>query len=430
MNWLNTYRLLRQMNERLNWTEEELNHFRLWRFREVVRHAYYNSPYYLRKYQSYGFHPDSLKSIADIRKIPILTKAEIRATDPLEILTLKQNVGLIAEITGGSTGEPLRIYRTWRDMYCIKAKVIRAFQQSGFRFYHRQAVLKSSSESLTGRHWFEYLGLLRKSWLSVADPPETNLQRLRRIRPQHVHGYPSGLLEIAELLQAEGETLRIPVICTGAEVLDESTRAKIQKAFHAEVFDLYASREVGNIAWECRAHQGLHINDDAMIVELVDDAGEEVPDGAEGRILVTYLDGYDFPFIRYDLGDLGVRMPGCCSCGVPFRRIAKITGRCDSRIRLPSGRWLSGLVFQELRTILWMKMFRILQDDPDSIRLQIVLSGEVDHQNLEKLIARTSELVHHELKVIPEIVERLERDPSGKRRAVVCRLESTRQGTS
>jgi phenylacetate-CoA ligase len=424
VNWLNTYRLLRQMNERLRWTRQELDHYRLWRFREVVRNAYYGSPFYRRKYQRHGFHPDDLKTITDIRKIPILTKTELRSTDPLEILTPKQNVGLITEVTGGSTGEALRIYRTWRDLWHIKAKVIRAFQQTGFRLYHPQAVLKSSRADLTGKHWFEQFGILRKYWLSVTDPPEVNLKRLREICPKHVHGYPSGLVEIADLLLERGETFRIPVICTGAEVLDEAARDRIQQAFLAEVFDLYASREVGNIAWECSAHRGMHINDDAMIVELVDDEEVEVPDGVEGRILVTYLDGYDFPFIRYDLGDLGIRIPGECSCGVRFGRLARITGRSDSRIRLPSGQWLSGLVFQELRLIPWLKAFRVLQEDPESIRLQIVARKEPDQTKLNDLISFASGLVRGELRVVPEIVSHLNRDPSDKFRAVICRLET------
>ncbi len=423
MNWWHTYRLLRQMNERLHWTQQELDHYRLWRFREMVRHAYYYSSFYRRKYQSCGFHPDSLKTIADIRKIPILTKAELRNADPLEILTPKQNAGLFTELTGGSTGEPLRVYRTWRDFWYIKAKVIRAFQQTGFRLYHPQAVLKSSRADITGKHWFERFGILRKYWLSVTDPPEVNLKRLREICPRHIHGYPSGLVEIADLLLERGETFRIPVICTGAEVLDDATREKIRQAFLAEVFDLYASREVGNIAWECRAHRGMHINDDAMIVELLDDSDEEVPDGAEGRILVTYLDGYDSPFIRYDLGDLGIRMSGQCSCGVQFRRLARITGRSDSRIRLPSGQWLSGLVFQELRLIPWLKSFRILQEEEESIRLQIVAAKEPDQAKLNDLISLTAKLVRGELKVKPEIVAHLSRDPSGKIRAVISRLE-------
>jgi len=427
MKWLTTYRVLSEMTEHLRWSTEELRRYRLWKLREVVRHAFFNSPFYRQFYGRQGIHPDDIRSLDDLKKLPILEKAMLQQVGPDQVCTLKSEAGVMIEVTSGSMGMPLRILRTWRDLYYIKAKIIRSFRQTGLRFYHRQAVLKSSAESLTGRHWFENFGILRKYWLSVVDPPEVNLRKLRRIRPHHVHGYPSGLLAIAELLQSRGQTFRIPNICCGAEVLDEPMRQAIENAFQAEVFDLYGTREVGNVAWECRAHQGLHINDDALIVELLDELDNEVPEGREGEIVVTYLDAYDFPFIRYRLGDRALRMPGNCPCGVNFGRLQQITGRSDSRIRLPSGEWVSGLVFQELRMLTCLAAFRILQDDPACVRLQLVFRDEAGKSEVDAIVKRTAGLLRNELQVIPEILPELEREAGGKIRAVICRLpqEST-----
>jgi phenylacetate-CoA ligase len=420
--WLTTYRLLHDMTARLNWPEEKLSHFRDRRLQEVVRFAYASSPFYRQIYDQAKVNPDDIKSVKDLTKLPLLPKETLRRADPLQVITLPASTPWIVETTSGSTGEPLRIYRTWRDLYYIKAKVIRAFRQTGLRFHHRQVILKSSAESLTGRHWFENFGILRKYWMSVADPPEQNLARLRHLRPQHLHGFPSGLKPIAEILNSRGEIFRIPVICTGAEVLDDLDRSAIEQAFKAQVFDFYASREVGNIAWECPAHAGLHINDDAMILELVDDQGCEVPAGTEGRVVVTWLDGRDWPFLRYELGDRAVRLTDPCPCGVTFSRLARVEGRSDSRILLPSGVWISGMVFQELRTVSWAAAFRIVQDDPNSIRLQIVLRRQPSSQEMDEFIGQARRLSRGELQVIPEIIPQLERDPSGKIRAVICRL--------
>ncbi len=430
MRWWKTYRTLAEMNERLRWSREEIARFRLWKMRFLVEFAYYHSPFYRRWYDASGAHPDQVETLEDLKKLPVLEKDRLREADTMEVVTVSDEMrstdhpAWVEEITSGSTGAPLKIYRTWRDLYFIKAKVIRAFQQTGFRFYHRQAVLKSSSESLTGKHWFEKLGILKKYWLSVTDPPGYNLRRLQEIRPQHLHGYPSGLLAIAELLEERDETFHIPVICTGAEVLDETMRRTIAEAFEAEIFDLYASREVGNIAWECRRHQGLHVNDDALIVELLNESGEEARPGEQGEVVVTYLDGWDFPFIRYRLGDRAVWMEGECSCGVKFRRLDKVLGRSDERVRLPSGEWVSGLVFQELRTAPWLSAFRVIQDAPDAIRLQVVPKGSMKPEELEALVSKTEELLRGQLKVIPEVVSKLEADPSGKIRAVINRLDS------
>lgn len=428
MKWWTTYRILSEMNERLRWSAEEIRRLQMWKLRELIQYAYYHSPFYHRFYDQHGVHPDAIQSRDDIKKLPRLDKDILRRTDPMEVVTVKPDSDWTIEVTSGSTGEPLRVYRTWRDLYCIKAKVIRAFQQTGFRFTHRQAVLKSSTESLTGRHWFESFGILRKYWLSVTDSPEYNLQRLRFIEPQHVHGYPSGLLSIAELLHTRGEILPIPIICTGAEVLDQTTRWRIRDAFKAEIFDLYATRETGNVAWECKAHQGLHVNDDAFVVELIDENGEEVADGEEGELVITYLDAFDFPFIRYRIGDRAVRKTGECSCSVQFSLLQNIIGRSDSRIRLPSGEWFSGLVFQELRTAPWVSAFRIIQDGPVSIRLQVVPRRDFHERELAALVTRTSELVRGQLQVMPEVIKELERDQGGKVRAVICNLPDEMKG--
>lgn len=430
MRWWKTYRILSEMKERLRWSTEEIQRYQLWKLRDLIEYAYFHSPFYRRFYDERGIHPDHIRSSEDIKRLPILEKKDIQEMDPMEMVTLRdedgspQKIAWMDEVTGGSTGYPLKIRRTWRDLYYTKAKVIRAFGQTGFRFYHRQVILKSSAESLTGKHWFEYLGILRKYWLSVVDPPSENLQKLEKIRPQHVHAYPSGLAVIAELLLSQNRTFHIPIICTGAEVLERITREKITRAFQAEVFDLYASREVGNIAWECRAHRGLHINDDAIIVELLDENGMDAVEGQEGEVIVTYLDGRDFPFIRYRLGDRAIKMSGNCSCGVAFQRLELVTGRSDSRILLPSGEWISGLVFQELRTANWLSSFRIIQEDPHSIKLQIVLREKPGEDKLKDFVAKTKSLLRNQLEVNLEILPRIEPEESGKIRTVICRLPS------
>jgi phenylacetate-CoA ligase len=428
MKWWKTYRILADKRKQLYWSSEKIHHFRSRKLCELVKFVYSNSPFYKEYYRKYSIQPDQIQDEYDLKKLPILEKTSLQRTDPLHVITLRTKevsstaINLMEEVTSGSTGEPLKILRTWQDLFYIKANDIRAFQQTGFRFYHRQVVLKSSTASVTGRHWFERFGILRKYWLSVTETPEYNLTRLKEIHPQHIHGYPSGLLEIAELLQEKKQIFRVPIICTGAEVMDKYVRRKISESYDAEVFDLYGTREVGNIAWECKSHQGMHINDDSMIVEILDENGNDVPEGTEGDIVMTHLNGFDYPFIRYRLGDRAMRQGGTCPCGVEFSRLKSITGRDDARIRLPSGRWITGMVFQELRTVPWLSAFRIIQEDPECVKLQVVPKYAIQQGLLEDLVAKTSNLLQGQLTVAPEVLDKLERDKSGKLSAVICKL--------
>ena len=222
--WWKTYRVLSKMKDRLKWAPEELDSYRLWKLRELLKKVYTDSPFYRHFYEEHGVNPNQVETLSDLKLLPVLRKKHLCQIDPMQVLTRDvrpnelKNLDLMEEVTSGSSGQQLRIFRTWRDLSYTKANDIRAFQQTGFRFYHRQVILKSSSESLTGKHWFEKFGILRKYWLSITDSPEENLKKLKQIRSHHLHGYPNGLLTIAELLQAKRQTFHIPIICTGAEV--------------------------------------------------------------------------------------------------------------------------------------------------------------------------------------------------------------------
>ncbi len=428
MKWWNTYHVLRELHHRLKWSQEQLQEFRSQRLVSLVHHVYTHSPFYRRFYQQAGWQAGELRGQEDLQHLPILSKPQLQQANPLDVVTQRKADGSPAECnwmieaTSGSTGIPLKIYRTWNDLYAYKAREIRTFQLTGLRFYHKQVILKSSAESVTGSHWFEKIGILRKYWLSIRDPVELNLRKLEAIKPQHVHAYPSGLLDIAEFLLQQNRVLSLPIICTGAETLDDYARQRIQAALAAEIFDLYGTREVGNIAWECKAHAGLHLNDDMIILELLDENDCEVPVGVEGEVVVTYLSGYDFPFIRYRLGDRAVKTVEPCPCGVKFSRLKYVTGRSDSRLLLPGGRWLSGMVFQELRATPGVKALRIIQENPHSLRLQLVPQSMFSSDQLRLLTERAAQLAQGELEIIPEVLAELDRDPSGKLRMVICRL--------
>ena len=111
-----------------------------------------------------------------------------------------------------------------------------------------------------------------------------------------------------------------------------------------------------------------------------------------------------------------------CPCGVSFSRLNGLSGRSDARIRLPSGEWISGMIFCELRTVPWLSAFRIIQDDQESVRLQIVPKSSFGQGELEALVAQASRFMQGKLTVIPEVLDKLEPDKAGKLRAVICKL--------
>ena len=111
-------------------------------------------------------------------------------------------------------------------------------------------------------------------------------------------------------------------------MLYDFQRRNIEKSFKTPVFNRYGCREVGHIASECPAHKGMHYDADRLIIEIVDDEGNTCPPNTVGNIVITDLNNYVFPLIRYKIGDMGSLSDDTnCECGCTFPKIRKIEGR-------------------------------------------------------------------------------------------------------
>jgi phenylacetate-coenzyme A ligase PaaK-like adenylate-forming protein len=145
----------------------------------------------------------------------------------------------------------------------------------------------------------------------------------------------AGLL--AERQLAGDLTIAPRWILTGGEVLGDDIRGRIVAAFDREPFDGYGTTEVGVVAVECDRHAGLHVFEDQVLIEIVDDDYRPVPAGRPGtRLLVTNLLNRTQPLIRYELNDLVTASPEPCACGRPFPLLKKIEGRSDDILELPA----------------------------------------------------------------------------------------------
>jgi len=161
------------------------------------------------------------------------------------------------------------------------------------------------------------------------------------------------------------------MMITSSEVFDPVLRGRVEALVAAPAFNFYGSNEVGRIAQECPAHDGLHVNADRLIVEVVDAEGR--PADGEGEVVVTSLDAHAMPFLRYRLGDRAATIGGPCACGSSFPRLAAPSGRAWEVVRLPSGRRLSPVAFQVvLRSFGGIEQYRIVQRALDRIDVAIV----------------------------------------------------------
>ena len=186
-----------------------------------------------------------------------------------------------------------------------------------------------------------------------------------------LYGFPGHLLRLAGT--AAG-SLRPRLIFTSGELLDAVTRRGIEAGFGAPVFDVYGCTEIKEIAWECPAHEGYHLNADTVLVETD-------PADAPGRLLITSLTNFGMPLLRYQVGDTGELLPGRCSCGRGLPMIRPTLGRIVDYLRLPDGRTLAPYSLTcAVEAIDGMRQYQFVQIAADVIELRIVAgAGFGDH---------------------------------------------------
>jgi phenylacetate-CoA ligase len=246
------------------------------------------------------------------------------------------------------------------------------------------------------------------------------LDVLDRQRVRHLWGYPSSLFYLAQRARRVGFNRPLTSVVTWGDQLFPHYREAIESAFKTQVHDTYGCGEGIQIAAQCGTGTHYHVHSLDVIVEFLDDSGEPVAEGEPGNIVLTRLHAGPMPFIRYQVGDVGVDSSSVvCSCGRGFQTMKSVVGRTADVISTPSGNRLivhffTGVLehFAEIDT------FQVVQTDPGSLLLRIVPAAGYgqgsDDRIRSALVARGADL-----RIDIEKVDRIPLTSGGKRRFVI-----------
>jgi phenylacetate-CoA ligase len=246
------------------------------------------------------------------------------------------------------------------------------------------------------------------------------------VQPVLMDGYAEALDFIARYLKTTGRVdVRPKALMSSAQTLPLPSRKLIEEAFGCKVFDKYGSREFSGIAYECEAHSGHHVVSEAYIVEVLKD-GEPVKPGEVGEVVITDLNNYCMPFIRYRIGDLAEAVDDtiACSCGRGAPRVGAIEGRVQSIIQGADGRYLPGTFFAHYLKEFdhAIKKFQVVQEERDAMIFRVVKGGRFSDDVLDEVLATFREYLGAEMKITVEFVDEVAMVRTGKRLASVSRL--------
>ena len=420
---LTTARMLVAFRGRSRWPAEALAALQLRQFRALLAHAAARVPLHRARLAAAGVDPAAIRSLADVARVPTTTKAALRAA-PLTDLIVEgvDPAGCERVHTSGSTGMPLRLVRGRHEQEWLRAAGLRILRELGYRWTDRTLEIRAA---LGPNFFVQRLGFAPKRWLSILDPLEAQLRALREYRPQLVCAAASTLDELARALLAAGTAApSVRMVIADAEPLLPSTRARIARAFGVAPFEVYGLVELGDFAWECERHDGLHVSADTHLVEIVDDDGRPLPPGTPGRIVCTDLVARTLPMLRYETGDRARLVVEPCACGRTFPRLVDLVGREGDVIRLPDGRGLHWPWFHEtFARHEDLDRYQVIQEAPDRVRIRVRAAPAGDHDALvDRLTAELRSVVPEAVRLEFERWEAEPHDPARKYRPVLSRV--------
>ncbi|GED71140.1 capsular polysaccharide biosynthesis protein [Brevibacillus reuszeri] len=410
-------------------SKQEISQYQSERLGELLKHAMKNVPAYQ------DLDQELIRSIDNpaeaIQHFPILTKKYFNQNSESYIANTADRSQLIANRTGGSTGEPTKFYLDRVTVEHFEAARWLGLSWSGIQIGDRSIMVWGSSIELSKNqsqiHQLKEVLLKNRTIISAYDLREENIKKyldeIHSFKPIYLYGYPSALALLAELMIRNNLRLQIKLnaVVTTAETLQPQQREVIQKAFDCNVINEYGARDGGIIAYECpKGH--MHISTKNCYLEVVDiHTKEPVGYNEKGLLLVTDLNNYSMPRIRYQLGDVVSLSDQPCGCGNHLPILASLEGREDDVFVARDGSYVHGNYFNQ---VMWslesFSGYQLIQHTYEDVSLKLVKNvGSHDFERDEQYFRNEIMKKLGDVYLSISFVDEIPRSSSGKIRYAV-----------
>jgi len=403
-------------------SKEELEALQLRRFRAILDYALNRSEFYRQLYDRVGVQVESLHSLSAVAELPTIEKLDL--INHLEQISSKRN-GLprSTKTTGGSTGQPVRLYKNPMALARERCATWRSYGWAGIGVGDAQlrfwGVPHGKSSELKAKLTDLIANRKRISAFNLTEQSlEAYYREAIRFKPKYLYGYVSVIDQFARYV-LDNRLPPIPgvqSVITTSEILNSSARSVIERAFGVKVFNEYGCGEVGSVAHECR-EGNMHLMADNLMVEV------DAPHGQAGEIIVTDFYNLATPLIRYRLGDFGTLSDKQCECGVSLPLIEAVHGRAYDILETPSGRSVHPeaiiYTFENLQTKTnAFKQFQVIQLSPSRISINIIVNSNWNDEVREALFKGLKSDIGKDIDYRLNFVNEICREDSGKMRLV------------
>jgi phenylacetate-CoA ligase len=426
-------RIYEMLQESQYWPARQMRSFQEQQLAQLLKFSRDNVPFYKNRLANV------LTTEGEVnwdcwREIPILTREDLlNRREQMLAPMLPPGHGYVDDHLGsGTMGTPIMSRHNSLVPLVSKAAQFRGFSWHNLDFGKvfcdiygddPQSAQWPNGQELGpwGPHWDTRSASGNLLQINPYTSPENIAEYICRNAVSYLSGRPNRILTIARATQKNRLNHKLSAIVTLGESPTVDIREGCREIFGAEIISIYASKEVYNVAHQCAAGNGYHVNAELLLLEVLDDAGQPCAVGERGRAVITSFFNTSQPFIRYDIGDQIV-MGGACGCGLKLPLIEKIIGRTNHIFRFPGGRFVSPALPPKSMKLIAAQSWQVAQIEPLHIEVRFIPDDSQytpEFAAIEELIRRrTDERVQVSFKQITT----LPLTASGKFIEYVCEL--------
>ncbi len=377
-------------------SEDKIRETQLANLKNTLKHCYYSNEFYKKRIDEAGLNPDNIKSLDEIEKLPFTSKDDLRDNYPFGLFCEPVDKIVRVHSSSGTTGNPTVVGYTKEDLEMWANVLARIMYDVGVR---KEDVVQISHGFGLFTGGFGFQCAAEKIGSLVVPVSGGNTERQLKIMSDFkstilccTPSYTLYMAEVAEKTNIDFRKLKLKLGFLGAEPWSESMRGEIEGRLNIKALDSYGLSEVigPGVSCECLQQDGLHINEDHFLMEVIDpETGKVLPVGQKGELVFTSLTKKAFPVIRYRTKDISYLIDGKCSCGKTFARMAKPMGRTDDMLIIRGVNVFPSQIEEVLMNIDDLEPHYLIvlykKDYMDKIEVWVEVSEKIFHEKIMDL---------------------------------------------
>ena len=369
---------------------------------EQVKHVWDNVPYYRKKMEAAGVSPADIKGVEDLNKLPFITKADLREAYPYGLVGVPLKDCVRIQSTSGTTGKRVVAFYTqadidlWEDCCARALTAAGATDEDVCQVSYGYGLFTGGPGLNGGSHKVGCLTIPTSSGNT-----ERQIMFIQDLSATILCCTPSYAAYLGESMKEMGlgpDDIPLKAGIFGAEAWSEEMRQSIQNTLGIKAYDIYGLTELSGpgVAFECSEQNGMHINEDHFIAEVIDpETGEPLPEGSQGELVFTAITKKAFPLIRYRTRDICVLSSEKCSCGRTFIKMSKPRGRTDDMLIIRGVNVFPSQIETVLLNEGYPANYQIIVDrvnNTDTLDVRVEMTPELFTDNMGEISGRQKRL--------------------------------------